>query len=357
MEPRRGINKINFRALARELNISAMTLYRVINNVPSVKPGTRNRVIEVLNRHGFYSLKHSGNLRIVFDFSDNAFQRHYGMRLLERLAARGCRCVETDHRKNSSRFQNAVAESDVVVFCSVPGPDTVDLVRRINPRLCSISLYTRCGADITISSDNTLGGELAAEHLHRMGHRHIAVVLALGHPTRIERYQSFFARMKLLDPGCRIDSIKERREFGLTGTILRYLESAAPCPTALFFPAGGFAQQFYDEAIASAPERFSSFSIMSYDRPGDFWPPVENAHEFDRIEFHTEELLDWAEYYIINRPMMESGTPIHTCIQASLRVVGSVKNLSGTLLPEQSEITKGEKDELGETGLGIDVSR
>lgn len=134
--------------------------------------------------------------------------------------------------------------------------------------------------------------------------------------------------MKVLDPGCRIDPVEEEPGAGMCGTLLRYLESAVPQPTVLFFPAGGFAQVFYEEVIARDPERFKDLSIMSYDRPCDFWPLHERVHEFDRIEFRSEDLLNWTEYYIINRPMMEKRTPIHTCIRTTLKVVGSVRKMN-----------------------------
>ena len=51
MGMKNGIGKINFREIARELRISVMTLYRVLNNEPSVRPETRKRVTEALNRY------------------------------------------------------------------------------------------------------------------------------------------------------------------------------------------------------------------------------------------------------------------------------------------------------------------
>ena len=48
---------INFKELARELHVSVMTVYRVLNNEPSVRPATRQRVVEALNRYGYYAHK------------------------------------------------------------------------------------------------------------------------------------------------------------------------------------------------------------------------------------------------------------------------------------------------------------
>ena len=111
---------INFKELARELHVSVMTVYRVLNNESSVRPATRQRVVEALNRYGYYAHKPSRKIRIIFDFSDHAYLQHYGMRLMQRLSHHEFACVATDHRKNPAKFFDAAAESDVIVYCSVP---------------------------------------------------------------------------------------------------------------------------------------------------------------------------------------------------------------------------------------------
>ncbi len=333
----KGNGRVNIRALARELKVSAMTLYRVLNNAPTVRQATRERVVEALNRHGFYALRQNRKIRITFDFSDNCFQHHYGALLMQRLSARDYSCSVTDHRQHYEGFLDAAAESDILVFFSQPTPEILTEARRINPELFTICLYTRCGADITITADNTLGGEMAAEYLHRMGHSHVAVLLALSHPSRMERYQSFYARMKLLNPLCRIDPMEEQSRQGISGTILNYLRQTDTLPTCLFFPAGGFAQLFFEEVSEQHPEIFEQYSIMSFDRPCDFWPQPKEIREFDRIEFKADDLLDWTEYYIINRPMLKNRTPIHTSIGTTLKVVGSVRKLNSDETAEMTD--------------------
>lgn len=70
MEPKKFITKINMRQLARELGISIMTLYRVLNNEPTVRPATRKRVIDALNKRGYYANQETAR-KIVVDFSNN----------------------------------------------------------------------------------------------------------------------------------------------------------------------------------------------------------------------------------------------------------------------------------------------
>ena len=68
MEKRSGNLKANFSEIARDLGISRGTIYRVINQSPLVAPDTRNRVIEALNRHGYYTHRRIRRSRILFDF-------------------------------------------------------------------------------------------------------------------------------------------------------------------------------------------------------------------------------------------------------------------------------------------------
>lgn len=324
-----GIGKINFREIARGLNISVMTLYRVLNNEPSVSPETRARVTEALNRYGYYTHKPAREIRIIFDFCDHVYLQHYGMQLMQRLSHHDYSCIATDHRKNPRKFLDAAAESDIAVYCSVPDNRIIQEAKKNNPDIYQISVYTKCDADIVISSDNNLGGELAAEHLYSMGHRHIAVYLSESHPTRFDRYHSFFAKMKSLDPACRIDCIHEKRGETLPDVCSQYFKTVHPMPTAIFFLTGGSAQTFYLVFLRERQEEFKDLSIMSYDHPENVAQDPEILEKFDRIEFLPQDILDWTEFYIINRPMMKNRTTVHTGIKPYLKIAGSVKKRNG----------------------------
>ncbi len=325
MGMKNGIGKINFREIARELRISVMTLYRVLNNEPSVRPETRKRVTEALNRYGFFTHKSSREIRIIFDFCDHIYLHHYGTELMQRLSHHDYTCIATDHRKNPRKFLDAAAESDIIVYCSVPEDAVIREARENNPEIYQISVYTPCSADIVVSSDNHLGGELAAEHLHSFGHRHVAVYLSEQHPTRFDRYHSFFARMKSLDPECRIDRILEKRGDSLPEVCARYFDSVRPMPTAIFLLTGGAAQKFHLEFLREHREKLGNLSIMSYDHPENVAQDPEILTQFDRIEFLPGEILDWTEFYIVNRPLMARRTPVQTCIKPTLRIAGSVR--------------------------------
>ena len=120
----------------------------------------------------------------------------------------------------------------------------------------------------------------------------------------------------------------------MTELFSRYFRSVSSLPTAIFFRAGEYSQTFYNAFLRDDPEgRFRNLSILSYDRPEDVIPPQPGAVEFDRIEFLPQDILDWTEFYIINRPMMRNRTGVHTSIRPVLKITGSVKKIQG--MPQQ----------------------
>lgn len=327
MKIRQGNLKVNFTQIARELEISVMTIYRVVNNAPRVSRATRIRVTDALNRYGYFTHRNSPVNRVLFDFTDHPYLRRMGERLIRRLPGNEFNSQSCDHRQNPTAFFDAVAESDIVVFCSIPDDALVAETRKVNPDVYTITLTTESSADVTITPNNKQGGELVAHHLHQLGQTHIAVFLSDTHPTRMERYKSFRGQMALLNPDCRIDEIHHHAEEPFAKAIELYFADITEDPGVIFFPAGGFAQEFWEKFKTRQPERFRSIGIMSYDRPEDLSETPDSIQLFDRIEFVPEHILDWAEYYITNRPMMKKRSPVHTCVNSTLVVNGSVPNL------------------------------
>ena len=327
MKSREGSLKVNFSEIARELQLSPMTIYRVVNNASLVKRETRARVIEALNEHGYYTHKSPKKIKVLFDFTEHEYLKHYGTQLMQNIAKLNYKCYATNHRKKTSFFEDIAAECDVAVFISIPEEEVINRIRQINPDIYTITISTRSNADVTISPNNTIGGELVAQHLHAMGHKHIAVHLSATHPTRMERYKAFFAEMKLLDPDCRIDQIIEHENEKTAEVLRNYFVSTKPCATVLFFLAGAFAEIFLDEFSNVNEPDLKDMSTITFDNPEDL-EYVTLKYDFDRVEFVSKNLLDWAEYYITNRPMMKKRVPVHTSIKVHLVKTGSVKKIT-----------------------------
>ena len=317
---------VNFRKVARELGISVMTVYRVVNGDIHVRHQTRQKVIDELNRRGCFVYSPQRKIKILFDFTNHPYLSHYGHRLMERLAALGYTCYSSEHRKNYELFLNLVSECDTVFFASIPSDEIISAARKANKDVYTITLSTTSNADVTLSPNNVKGAELAAQYLHDNGHAHIAVHCAERHPTRLERLKAFSGEMHYLNPKCRIDIIEEKKEETTAGVLMKYFRKVRPVPSALFFLAGEFAMLYHRDFEPVLPEKCRDLSLLTFDNPQDL-EFVALDYDFDRVEFCSNDLLDWAEYYITNRPMMKKRTPIHTSIGVHLVIRGTVKNI------------------------------
>ena len=150
MEPKKFITKINMRQLARDLGISVMTLYRVLNNEPTVRPATRKRVIDALNKRGYYANQETAR-KIVVDFSNNHYLLFFGTILLQQLSNDGFTIIATNHREKRIAFLDAIADAETVVYCSEPDENVVAEVKKANPNIFSISMFgTALNTDIIL---------------------------------------------------------------------------------------------------------------------------------------------------------------------------------------------------------------
>lgn len=323
MEKRKGNLKTNFSEIARELQVSRGTIYRVVNQSPLVAPATRTKVIEALNKNGYFTHHRFRKSRILFDFCDNGYLRTIGEKLLKRLPENEYSSFLTDHRKDEEGFLNTAASCDAAVFCSNPSPGLIEKVRQLNPDLFTINLNTESTADVTITPNNKLGGELAAQHLFSLGQKRIAVFLPQTHLTRMERYKGFIGEMKILDPEAVILPIDAHEKEPFCRTFERFFEKNKILPDTIFFLSGSSAQQFW-ESFSAKGAPYDKIGIMSYDRPEDIFETKKDYRLFDRIEFEIRHLLDWAEYYITNRPMMKKRSPIQTSTGVVLVREGSI---------------------------------
>ncbi len=320
-------NKINFRQVARELGISATTLYRVLNRADSVKERTRERVVSALNRHGYFIESGNRTSRVVFDFGVNQWLLRYGTELMQRLSLRDFDCVITDCRKNPERFWNAVSCADIVVFASEPEPGLVDAFRAQYPNVFSLSLFGHVAADITLTGNDRQGAELGARHLHNNGHRHIAVHTFEAHKDGIPRLRCIESEFPALSPGTRIDHVSSPGWNENPRVWRDYFASLRDWPTAIFFTNGHFSywsRRCWRELDPALVERLS---VVTYDDANT----MERAYydgTIDSVSFSIENILDWAEYYISRRPLFVNREPMVNLGHMTLKIVGSVKNLN-----------------------------
>ncbi|BCJ68514.1 LacI family DNA-binding transcriptional regulator [Polymorphospora rubra] len=180
--------RVTIAVIAREAGVSVPTVSRVINGRSDVSPQTRERVEEVLNRHGYQRRptavrSTSGLIDLVFNDLDSpwAVEIIRGVEDVAHAADVGT-VVSAIHRKTSSAKQwlnnmRARTTEGVIFVTSVLEPPLQAELRRLNIPVVIVDpagLPTQ-GAP-TIGAANWTGSLRATEYLIGLGHRRIGFI-------------------------------------------------------------------------------------------------------------------------------------------------------------------------------------
>ncbi len=317
----------NFRQIARDLDISATTLYRVLNRNLCVKESTRMRVLEALNEKGVF-LYPAKKTTVVFDYGDNTYLQRFTPALMDRLN-KDFECIVTNSDRDREEFLNAISSAEVVLFLSSQTQKTVDDVRKINPNILTIGVFPVAEMDVQIRFNDALSCRLAANYLYEMGHRHVLVHRREMHIDGIPRTNFFIAAMLGLNPNVRIDIIEIPGKMYDEYIWEKYMRKTPEheLPTAIFFVASAGYAAFENRMLSRFPERYGRFSCLTLGDPRDLWWPGYPIH-VDHIGGRVQDLLEWVEYFVRNRPVMKNQKSISLQVNSSLMQEGTVRRMT-----------------------------
>ncbi len=199
--------KISITDVARRAQVSISTVSRVINNLPSVTPENRRKVEEAV-----LTLKFKPNISaqrlasgttnavgLVIPGFPGVFYSFYAVEII-RGVGHACEELELDmvlHISNGTRILNTNNVGGVVFA------DIIENHRQIESALASATPCMVINNEVKdldvpfIAIDNRKGGEIAANYLHGLGHRKIAIITGnLGSQPGLFRYEGFCAYLK-----------------------------------------------------------------------------------------------------------------------------------------------------------------
>nr|WP_315593663.1 LacI family DNA-binding transcriptional regulator [uncultured Cupriavidus sp.] len=176
--------------IARLAGVSQTTVSRVLQDLPTVKPETKARVLKVIQDHEYspsaaarqMKTRRSGTVAVVVASLSNPLYPLLLQLLVEQLATRGFRTTvwEVDGAMDDSTVR-ALAESatDGVVFAAALD-ESKELLGRLAAEKPIILINRSVGSDLfdTVVSDNYAGGKRVAEYFIAAGRKHIALVSA-----------------------------------------------------------------------------------------------------------------------------------------------------------------------------------
>ncbi len=244
--------------IADKLGLAQITVSRVLNNHPSVKPATRARVLAALGRG--YALNvnarnlvlgRSGRLALVIPDA-GAFKSPFLPLVMAGIAGESRRRhyatffvdMQSLARPEDAAGELRGADACIVFNFGRMRPFLTPLLRvlKASRRPYVLAQSHGGGAGPVLSVDNVQGGVLAARHLLELGHRRLAFIGGTRSPESMERRRGFARALRgaglALRPGSAIQT------DGLSG-----ISGAAPALTQLLQlkPTGIFV---YSDRIA-----------------------------------------------------------------------------------------------------------
>lgn len=317
--------KTSLRAIARDLNISAMTLYRVLNNAPGVSASMRQRVTGALDKAGILQSVNTRSRKVVLDIQRDPYKSWQAFRLLVKIANLDYEIQFSNHKLDKELFLRKCDEADTVIFFSSPTSRILQEVKQANPDIFRINVFGGKGGDLAVDVDDFYGGQLAANCFYENGHRNLAVATVPIEPTQLNRHKSFIGELSFLAPEGNVYPILFRETWEELGESLISLirEKGVTGVFCTSDHVGYQLQKYLDKKGFSVPD---DVSILSYDVPEHY--VRKRLYDIDRIEFEKETVIRGVEYHLVNRQVRTSEMSGYYLITPELVQFGSVKNLN-----------------------------
>ncbi|WP_246507225.1 LacI family DNA-binding transcriptional regulator [Actinocrinis puniceicyclus] len=282
--------------IAREAGVSVPTVSRVLNGRSDVAPETRERVEELLRRHGYRRRVNraqdpAGLIDLVFNDLDSP----WAVEIIRGVEDEGhAACVGTVvsaiHRRPAASRQwlrNVQARNTdgvVLVTSDVQSPLYAEL-RRLNVPMVVIDPAGVPGHQVpTIGAANWAGAVAATEHLISLGHRRIGFIAGprtlVCSRTRLDGYRAALEDADLpVDPELIVQG-DFYHESGFKGTA--ELLSLKQPPTAIFASSDQMALGGYEAVRQRGLRVPDDLSIIGFDDlPEVRWsaPPLTTVRQ------------------------------------------------------------------------------
>lgn len=281
------MKRMTIKDIARLAGVSVSTVSRALNNAPEINGETRTRILDICRREGYRAnllarsliSSRTGVIGVIqpdiadpyhaslaFHIETYARQMDYQVML----------CLgRPDDREIGGLFDFLISQQVEGVILTSADNSALPLLRRYRSVLPAVLL----GASIpeesvprldSVSIDNYTGGRLAAEYLHRLGHRRVVYLgFREGNLAHALRHRGFLSAASEL--GVEVETV---RNYGRASSMESGYEMArklfaGPFPqTAIFAPSDLTAlgaMQAADEAGIGIPERLSLVGFDNID--------------------------------------------------------------------------------------------
>ena len=280
------MGRITIRDIARLSGVSVTTVSRALNDDPEIRAETRERVLRVCRETGYranllarsLSSSRSHVLGVILPDISNPFYAVLSLHIESCAKARGyqimlCRGHPDDRNDNTEELISYLIGQQVDgILLPNSSSRATALLARYDRAIPSVLIGSAPPEDLgirvnSVSNDNYMGAQMAAEYLHRLGHRDVVYLGARpGSYTHALRHAGFLAVAKRLR--MRVESIPSPLH---ASTIAQGRSMAAALlrrpmtQTAIFCAADMLALGVMEVADELGLDIPGDFSLMGYD--------------------------------------------------------------------------------------------
>jgi len=292
----KALRRVSQQDIAREANVSRVTVSLVLSGKDQTSEETRKRVLEVAQRLRYrpnllvqgMQTGRSGTIglivpvgmhfqgQIVHGIHDEMIKSDY---VAIQLLADPVPDSMGQEREQIHRLVDRRVDGMIIwpADASVPDVHFHEVWQRQIP-LVTVDRETTTHAD-HVGTDEELGGRIIAEHLLSLGHKH---TLHVTYPHRtgsmVRRRESFIAAMRAGGGDCEV--IEATQEEMLT-LIPRALKGAKK-PTGIFAATDPIAMRVYSAVFNAGlriPEDVSVVGYADFPFSRDLWPPMTSVKQ------------------------------------------------------------------------------
>lgn len=211
------MQQVTIKDIARMAGVSVTTVSRALNHAPEIRPETRERVLKLCREKGYRAnllarslvSSRTNVLGLILPSISNPYYAALALNIETYARSQGYQVMLSTGRPGDDRIETLF---DFLISQRVDGILLVnasdaahDLLRRYHNAVPSVLLgsHARDTSQLrfnAVSVDNYAGGYMAAQYLHRLGHRRVVYLgRRLGTASHTLRYKGFRDAARVLE--------------------------------------------------------------------------------------------------------------------------------------------------------------
>lgn len=282
------MQRVTIKDIARLAGVSVTTVSRALNHGADINKETRDRILRICREEGYRTnllarsliSSKTNTIGLILPGISNPFHASLALSIETFARENGYQVMLCNGRpgdgKIDSLFEYLIAQQVDGILLSSFGDQARDLLLRYQDVIPAVLLGAAApdasGARLnSVSTDNFAGGCMAAEYLHRLGHRDVIYLgLRKRSTTHAARHSGF---------------MMTARQLGLNVTTVENNISTSTMETGQIIAREFFSTPFHQTAMFAASDAVALGAMQVADELGIAIPDRLSILGYDNIEY------------------------------------------------------------------------